>query len=194
MSLKDQPIQRKLKAVILLTSSAVLLLTCAAFVTYEWISFRHETVQNLSALAEITAANSTAALAFENENDAKGVLSSLKVQRHIVAAALYGKDGNLFARYPTNEPVNVFLGPPYPDYEQHLDALKWLVEALKQKLTAESVMILQSDREIPHDLVKDDESWDVRHYGRTQLAIWLKVPSHAEEVTAPAPRSQSKST
>ena len=37
MKLKDQPIQQKLKSPILLTSTTVLLLTCGAVVTYEWI-------------------------------------------------------------------------------------------------------------------------------------------------------------
>jgi methyl-accepting chemotaxis protein len=46
------------------------------------------------------AANSTAALAFENASDAQDVLSTLKVNPNIVAAILYNKDGHAFAGYP----------------------------------------------------------------------------------------------
>jgi len=112
MNLKDQPIQRKLKSIILLTSTTVLLLTCAAFVTYEWIMDRQEMARNLSTLAEITALNSTAVLAFENESDAEAVLAALRVEKHIVAAALYDQNGKLFASYPTNQPASAF--PPAP--------------------------------------------------------------------------------
>ena len=58
MTLKDQPIRRKLTIVILLTSTAVLLLTCAAFVAYEVITFRRGLAENLTTLARIAAENS----------------------------------------------------------------------------------------------------------------------------------------
>ena len=112
MKLKDQPIQQKLKSLILLTSTTVLLITCAAVVTYEWIMDRQELARNLSTLGEITAVNSTAVLAFENKNDAEEVLSALRVEKHIVAAALYDQNGELFATFPTNQPVSAF--PPRP--------------------------------------------------------------------------------
>src|SRR5436305_7130615 len=102
MNLKDQPIQQKLKTLILLTSGTVLLVTCAAFMSYEWVAFRHDIARNLSTLAEITAINSTAVLAFDSERDAQEVLSALRVERHIVAGALYNEAGKLFASYPTN--------------------------------------------------------------------------------------------
>src|SRR2546425_10148804 len=107
MKLNDQPIQRKLKTLILLTSSTILLLTCAAFFTYEWLTFRQEMIRNLSTLAEITANNSTAVLAFEDENDAKAVLARLRAEKHIVAGALYNKAGKLFATYPADQPASL---------------------------------------------------------------------------------------
>ncbi|MGH8642924.1 MAG: hypothetical protein ACREX4_00115, partial [Gammaproteobacteria bacterium] len=62
MSLEDTPIQRKLMAIILLTSGAVLLLTCTSFFVYDLLTFRQSTVRQLSTLGEIIAGNSTAAL------------------------------------------------------------------------------------------------------------------------------------
>src|SRR5437773_7323634 len=115
MTLKDQPIRRKLTIVILLTSMAVLLLTCAAFVAYEVVTFRRGLAENLTTLAQITADNSAAALAFDIQSDADNVLSNLRIERDVVAAGFYNKDGELFATYPTNEPVSFFPSKPGKD-------------------------------------------------------------------------------
>src|SRR5205809_8020234 len=99
MSVRDRPIRRKLTTIILLTSGAVLLLTCAAFFAYELLTFPQTAVRNLSTLGEIIAANSTAALAFKNQDDAKEILGALKAERHIVAAGLYDQVGKLVSKY-----------------------------------------------------------------------------------------------
>src|SRR6266487_1681448 len=115
MSLKNTPIRRKLMTIILLTSSAVLLLTCTAFFAYEFFTFRQGTVRQLSTLGEILAANSTAALAFQNQDDAKEILSAVKAERHIVAASLYDKDGKLFSKYPADLAVDALPATPEKD-------------------------------------------------------------------------------
>nr|MBA3543419.1 hypothetical protein [Chthoniobacterales bacterium] len=84
MSFKDTPIQQKLMTILLLTSGAVLVLTCASFFAYEFLTFRQTALRQLATQGEIIAANSTAALAFKNEDDAKEILSALKAERHIV--------------------------------------------------------------------------------------------------------------
>src|SRR5213594_3798729 len=97
MRLKDTPIRRKLMMIILLTSGVVLLLTCTAFLAYEFLTFRQGAVRYMTTLGEIIAANSTAALAFANQDDAREILAALKADRHIVAASLYDKEGKLFS-------------------------------------------------------------------------------------------------
>ncbi len=67
---RDTPIQRKLMTMILVTSGVVLLLTCAAFVGYELLTYRRAAVQQLATLGEVIAAESTGAVAFENQRDA----------------------------------------------------------------------------------------------------------------------------
>ena len=74
-------------------------LTCLAFVTYEYVSFRAAAIHNLATLGRIIANNSTASLAFDNRDDAQQVLSALKAEPHIDSAALYDSRGVLFARY-----------------------------------------------------------------------------------------------
>jgi signal transduction histidine kinase len=111
---RNRPITRKLMTVILLTSSAVLTLTCGTFFVYELVTFRQSMVRSLSTLAQAIAANSTAALAFENADDATKVLSALTADPHVVAAALYDQDGALFASY-TNPTAGHPPLPPRPD-------------------------------------------------------------------------------
>lgn len=112
MLLKDTPIRYKLMRVILLTSGAVLLLTCTAYFAYEVFTFRQTTVRQLSVLGAIVATNSTAALAFDSREDAEEMLTALKAEPHIVSACLYDKEGTLFARYPMSLPVTDFPAAP----------------------------------------------------------------------------------
>jgi len=100
MSIRDWPIRRKLTAILLLISGLVLLLTSAAFVTYQVVTFRQTMRNNLAIRARILAANSTAALAFANEADARELLDALKYDPHMVAAALYDRNGRVLATYP----------------------------------------------------------------------------------------------
>ncbi|MDB6046056.1 MAG: Histidine kinase [Gammaproteobacteria bacterium] len=100
MPKRSRPIRQTLIAVILLTSGAVMLTTSAAFFAYDFVTYRQQTLRNLATLGEAIAANSTAALAFQNPDDAREVLSAFKAERHVVAAALYTRTGELFASYP----------------------------------------------------------------------------------------------
>ena len=115
MPLKNLPIRRKLSVITLGTSIVVLLMMCAGFFTYEYVTFREASRHQLSTLGEIIATNSTAALAFQNPDDALAVLTALKAQPHIVAAALYNKDGRLFAKYPASRANSALPASPAVD-------------------------------------------------------------------------------
>src|SRR5437773_11052099 len=104
MSLRDWPIKQKLTAMLLLISGLVLLLTSAAFVTYEIVTVRQATLKDLATLARAIAANSTASLAFANEADAREILSALRAAPHVGAAALSDANGRQFSRYPADLP------------------------------------------------------------------------------------------
>lgn len=86
--------------VILITSGAVLFITCATFFTYEFISSRQATLRQLSTVASVVATNSTAAIAFQSKDEAAEILSALHAEKNIVAAGLYDTTGQLFAKYP----------------------------------------------------------------------------------------------
>src|SRR6185436_17076433 len=86
-----------------------LLLVTAGFVAYEFFTFREGMTHELSALAEIIGSRSSAALTFDDKLDAGETLGALGAKRHIRAAALYDKDGKIFAQFPPgNTNSNLF--------------------------------------------------------------------------------------
>ncbi|MBI2949499.1 MAG: PAS domain S-box protein [Verrucomicrobia bacterium] len=100
-------IKHRVRAVILLVSIVVLLITATAFVTYEVVSFRAQLVQNLSTLAAVIADNIAAPLAFNSEETAEEILSALKAEPDIVAAAVFDREGKFFASYPLQLQTNL---------------------------------------------------------------------------------------
>src|SRR5713226_9781283 len=99
LSLRKISIRRKMTLVILLTSSAALVLACAAFTVYELVIFRSAVTAELTSVAEIIGANSTAALTFQDRRTGEEVLSGLATDERIVAACIYARDGSVFACY-----------------------------------------------------------------------------------------------
>src|SRR5688572_18496990 len=116
--LRDFPIKRKLMVVILLTTSFALLLMVSALITYELFTFRRSLAASTTVLAQIIGANSTAAIAFQNADDANEVLSALSAEEQITGAAIYDRDGVLFARFPSDEPIARFPSTPGRDGHQ----------------------------------------------------------------------------
>jgi signal transduction histidine kinase len=100
MAASSIPIRRTLMRMIFISSGAVLAVTMTAFCGYEFLTFRQTSVQQLQILSQAIASNSTAALAFDNADDASVVLEAFKADPHIVAAALYDVQGKAFATYP----------------------------------------------------------------------------------------------
>jgi len=133
MSYADLSIRRKLMVIILSTSGVVLLLTAVAFLSYEWITFRRGLVMNVTTLAQVVAANSTAALAFRSPADAREALNALKAEETIIAAVLYDRDGELFAFYPDNLKPELFPDKPGLDgsrfQENHLIVTQPVIES-----------------------------------------------------------------
>ena len=108
MRFRDIPIQQKLMTALLLTSGVVLLLACAAFISYEIVTLRKSTVESYLTRARIIAANSTAALAFQNTDDATQVLEALKTDPRVTAACLYDNQARVFAKYPADASAGIF--------------------------------------------------------------------------------------
>jgi signal transduction histidine kinase len=92
-------IRHKLIAIIMLTSSAALLVASAAFVVNEVVLHRQAMRREITTIAQILATNSTAALTFGDQKSAGETLAMLTSEQHIIAAAVYDDEGRIFASY-----------------------------------------------------------------------------------------------
>ena len=115
ISLRNLPVKRKLMVVILLTSSVALLLMGSALIIYERIAFRHALAVNMNVLAQIIGSNSTAALAFDDPKNAREILGALLAENQVKAAAIYDRNGRIFATFPDRVPLEQFPTRPGPD-------------------------------------------------------------------------------
>ena len=119
---RDIPIRRKLTILIVLTSTVVLLLACAAFVTYEQTVFRRTMSRDLSITAEMIGFNSASALSFNEATSATETLKALGAQPHIRAACIYDKTGKVFATYRHPEAAGTFTPPPPRDDSEQFNS------------------------------------------------------------------------
>ncbi len=93
------PVKHKLQAILMAGVGAALTLAGLAVLSYDYFSLRREMRKDLSVLAEIYGANSTAALAFGDERAAGELLAGLRAKTSIVAAAIFLENGGLLASY-----------------------------------------------------------------------------------------------
>ena len=93
------PIKHKLTTVILGTTAVSLALVCAIFVAYEAMTFRQSLIARVTALADVLALSSSAALDFERADRAEEILGSAAAEGAISAAGLYTIEGDLLAGY-----------------------------------------------------------------------------------------------
>ncbi len=98
-NLRDISIRTKLTILIVSISSVSLLLASIAFITSDRINTQQTVSDNLGTMADIIAANSSAALLFSDPVAAQETLSFLNSQQHIQAAAIYDSDEKEFAHY-----------------------------------------------------------------------------------------------
>jgi len=97
--IRDVPIRRKLMVIAMVTTASALLLTGAGIVLCDSILFRGYLQRDLSALARITADNTTGALAFDDPAAASDILFALRARPHLVAACIYRANGTVLATY-----------------------------------------------------------------------------------------------
>lgn len=81
----------------LLTTFLVLLVCSAALLTYEYVTSRNSWAAEMRTQADFIAHNSAAALVFNDPRAAQENLSLLHLQQRIHTAAIYDKDGRVFA-------------------------------------------------------------------------------------------------
>jgi hypothetical protein len=115
---QDASIRIKLILIIGVSVLLALLVVASAITGYEYLSRRQQTEQALFAIANIVAWNSSAALAFMDNEVAQKNLKMLETQPSIVAAFLYKSDGEVFAEYTKSYPRDEGFN--------HLQMIQWV--------------------------------------------------------------------
>lgn len=93
------PVRFKVTAIAVITTTIVIVLASALFVALEINNYRRALVQELSAIAQITSSNSTAAILFNDGAAAEETLGALVARPNIESASIYTADGGQFARF-----------------------------------------------------------------------------------------------
>src|SRR5215472_5405326 len=101
-------LRRKLTRVIMINTVVALCVAGIGFAEYGDWRFKQVGLQDLNTLAKILGTNCTAPLLFKDPNAAREILQALSVKPHIVAAAIYDRDGKPFAVYHASS-------APFPD-------------------------------------------------------------------------------
>lgn len=70
--------------------------------------------------------------------------------------------------------ANVFLSPPFADFEHRLPFLLKAIGEFQEKLAPESVLVVQSERTWDPTSLPLGNEWENRRYGRNELLIWVK--------------------
>lgn len=97
--LRDLSIRHKLRLAIMLTTSVAILFAAAAVATLQWWDARDGMRRDLSTLARVLAANSTAAISFRDRQAGGEILSALRARPSVIQACLFESSGDLFASY-----------------------------------------------------------------------------------------------
>jgi PAS domain S-box-containing protein len=139
-------------SMVMVSSITVLLLTVAAFMIYDLITYRANMLRNLSTLAQITADYSSAALAFRNDEDAIEVLSGLRAEPQILGAALYDPQGNLFVAVTNTIDERItFPSVPPERKQQFSDRRLYIWEPISQSGTQLGMLCLAADLRFYYD-------------------------------------------
>lgn len=107
VSFRDLPIWQKLTGINLVTVGVALLMTTAALVAYEIVTFRERLVRHMGAQAEVVGYNSASAVVFKDRSAAVETLAALRAETQVVAAGIYLPNGEVFATYVRDNATNI---------------------------------------------------------------------------------------
>jgi signal transduction histidine kinase/DNA-binding response OmpR family regulator len=96
---RRQSVARKLTTTAVTTSGVTLIAACTVFAIYDYVNLRFRLVRDVTTLADIVGANSTAALTFSDAAAAAETLRATAINEHILDARLFTRDGTLLATY-----------------------------------------------------------------------------------------------
>ena len=97
MFFSSASIRQKLAAMLMMTSSVVLVLASIAYVVWDYYRFRNDMITDLATQAELVLDNTAVALAFNDYEAANETLQMLSINSHVRLACLYSRDGRFFS-------------------------------------------------------------------------------------------------
>ncbi|OFY87764.1 MAG: hypothetical protein A3F72_02680 [Bacteroidetes bacterium RIFCSPLOWO2_12_FULL_35_15] len=156
INIRNVPIKHKMILIIMLITTIALSFACLVFVIYDEINFKKKIAEQLQSVAEIIGENNTAAITFMDADAAKGSLNSLKVNKNIIVACIYLKNGDLFATYVRDEMKGKISFPTAP--KKGLFFTKDYLELFQNiKLNGEStgLIYIKSDLKELYSSIKD---------------------------------------
>ena len=109
---ENYSIKRKLTLLMVLVSGATLLVASAAMMVKGYVALRSSKAAQLTALSDVLASNSTAAMSFHQQATAEELLASLENRPTVEYACLYDNDGNVFASYSRQSDSETVRPPP----------------------------------------------------------------------------------
>lgn len=118
--LRDMPLKRRILLINVVTTGIALLLAGVVLFAVELWSFRKSVLSDLTVKTELIGTQSSAALLFNDQREAEEILSSLRADRHVEAAALYGRSGALFGSYRRTDGAGEIPRAVAPPDEGHL--------------------------------------------------------------------------
>lgn len=101
--LRDLSIRNKLIWMTMLTSGTALGLACAAFLLYEYRTYRDNMRREQVTVAHLIAESSVAPLQFDDARAVGATLAVLRRQPAIRSACIYTRGGRRFAEYPAGQ-------------------------------------------------------------------------------------------
>ncbi len=107
-------LRRKVILLVLAATVAALSLTALGLVVYDLRAYEKQWTNDLNTQAEILARASAPALSFDDRRTAKTDLTLMKVRARVLAAAMYTRDGELFATY-TKAGIDELAFPKKPE-------------------------------------------------------------------------------
>ena len=140
------PMQRKLLLIILATIIVSVLLVTAGIGAYEIATYRSRLAREIAGESVFIAANSAPTLAFDDAQTAREILDTLQGSPAVAVAALYGRDGRIFASYVRSGQRSV--APPHspgPEGERFVGHSLELVRSVQKKGHRLGMLYMRAD-------------------------------------------------
>jgi PAS domain S-box-containing protein len=142
---RNLPIQQKILVMTLLICSAVLCVAIAALFTFQVQNFRSNFQRDTATLAAVIANNSTAAMAFKDDQAATEVVNALQAKSSVLAASLVLPDGSLFAHFGKPEDAQARSQFPPAGENRFVGGHLLVTQPVKWKREQVGTLYLRSD-------------------------------------------------